>query len=132
MDRSRPIKRTLKKQKSQPAMFKPSPPEFKPSELKEYEAPKLPTGLRPMEATLALSENEKAILRKQAAGQAEQFEVLEAKAVTDLSRVCIEYFNVLTPTHRSHRNSELSTRDAIIYARPTNPFDPDARSYMAA
>lgn len=43
--------------------------------------------MRPMEAVLILPEAEKESLREQAAGQAQQFEVLGAKHVTDLSRV---------------------------------------------
>jgi hypothetical protein len=100
MDRSRPVKRSLRRQKSQPAMSKPSTPQpatFKSAEVaplfrpvqQDIGSPKLPTGLRPMEALLALPEQEKAILRKQAAGQAEQFEVLGSKHVNTLSRVCI-------------------------------------------
>jgi hypothetical protein len=45
-----------------------------------------------MEAVLVLPESEKATLRKQAAGQAEQFEVLGAKHVNELSRVCLNLF----------------------------------------
>jgi hypothetical protein len=68
-------------------MLKPSPPTiFKPSDT-DLDIPKMPTGLRPMEAVLVLPESEKATLRKQAAGQAEQFEVLGAKHVNELSRV---------------------------------------------
>ncbi|TLD36875.1 Up-regulated during septation-domain-containing protein [Venturia nashicola] len=46
----------------------------------------LPTGMRPMEAVLILPDAEKESLRDQAAGQAQQFEVLGAKHVADLSR----------------------------------------------
>lgn len=49
----------------------------------------LPSGMRPMEAVLILPDAEKESLREQAAGQAQQFEVLGAKHVTDLSRVSL-------------------------------------------
>lgn len=53
----------------------------------------LPNGMRPMEAMLILSNAEKEILREQAAGQAQQFEVLGARHVNDLSRVSHPYFH---------------------------------------
>jgi hypothetical protein len=52
-----------------------------------------------MEAVLVLPESEKATLRKQAAGQAEQFEVLGAKHVQELSRVCVALVHVLIITN---------------------------------
>lgn len=52
----------------------------------------LPTGMRPMEAVMILPDAEKESLREQAAGQAQQFEVLGAKHVADLSRVSLSSF----------------------------------------
>jgi hypothetical protein len=48
---------------------------------------KLPTGFIPMQAVLVLPEVEKDMLRKQANGQAQRFEVLGAKHVESLSKV---------------------------------------------
>lgn len=52
---------------------------------------KLPSGFRPLEAVLVLPETEKDMLKKQASGQAERFEVLGAKHVETLSKVRISF-----------------------------------------
>jgi hypothetical protein len=48
---------------------------------------RLPSGFKPLEAVLVLPESEKEVLKKQASGQAERFEVLGAKHVDSLSKV---------------------------------------------
>jgi hypothetical protein len=141
MDRNRPIKRSLRKQKSQPTMSKPPtpqpamtksndlPPLFGPVQ-QDFEPPQMPTGLRPMEALLTLPEHEKALLRKQAAGQAEQFEVLGSKQVNSLSRVCTVTFWGHFGSSHYNRNSVHSMNDAITFAKPTSLFAPDVRSFI--
>jgi len=50
---------------------------------------RLPSGLKLQEAIIAMSEGEKHMLKKQASGQAERFEILGAKHVDSLSKVGI-------------------------------------------
>jgi hypothetical protein len=47
----------------------------------------LPMGLKPVDAVLVLPNSEKDTIRKQAIVQAEHFEILGSKLVTQLSRV---------------------------------------------
>jgi hypothetical protein len=129
MNRSHPVKNSLRRQKSQPAMFKPNQTEiFKPSEI-DFDMPKMPTGLRPMEAVLVLPESEKAMLRKQAAGQAEQFEVLGTKHVNQLSRVCFTITSFTRPGLTMSRNFEPSTSVAITSVGRTNLSELGDRSF---
>jgi hypothetical protein len=50
---------------------------------------RLPTGIKTVEAALVLPESERDILRKQACGQVERFEILRSKHVNSLSKVRI-------------------------------------------
>lgn len=62
----------------------------------------LPTGMRPVEAARTMAQPEKDIVRKQAFGQAEQFEILGSKLVSQLSRVCpLHYHMINTFTNTS-------------------------------
>ncbi|KAE9982171.1 hypothetical protein EG328_011083 [Venturia inaequalis] len=84
----------------------------------------LPNGMRPMEAMLILSNAEKEILREQAAGQAQQFEVLGARHVNDLSRelrALDERCEYLRRTYKSLRSSrqKLHTR-MLSYLKSEN------------
>jgi hypothetical protein len=59
---------------------------------------RLPTGLRPLEAAIMLPETEKDTLRQQAWSQAERFEILGARHVHNLSKVCcMQYAFFLLP-----------------------------------
>lgn len=97
MDRPRPNKTSLRRQRSAPALPKAGlevgSPEAKQSALlasaiePQTGESSLPSGLRPMEAVLVLPNSEKDIIRKQAIGQAENFEILGSKLVAQLSRV---------------------------------------------
>jgi hypothetical protein len=91
MERPRPVKKH--KQSSSLSYL------VKPYET-ETNGPELPTGMRPMEAVLILPDAEKESLRQQAAGQAEQFEVLGAKHVSDLSRVRLLTSKPLSPPNK--------------------------------
>lgn len=79
-----------------------------------------------------MPEHEKDSLFKQAAAQAEKFEVMNKRDVSALSRVC----NLLSQSSQNHltscRNSEPSMSAAIIYARPTSLCAQVARSYTVA
>ncbi|QDS73645.1 hypothetical protein FKW77_002352 [Venturia effusa] len=77
----------------------------------------LPTGMRPMEAVLILPDAEKESLQVQAAGQAQQFEVLEAKHVTDLSRelrALDERCEYLRRTYKSLRSGRQKLHTRMI------------------
>ena len=96
MDRPRPRKPALRKQRSAPVLNKvtfevpPSEPKETPLLASVIEDPNksaLPIGLKPMEAVLVLPNAEKDIIRKQAIGQAQHFEILGSKLVAQLSRV---------------------------------------------
>jgi hypothetical protein len=97
MDQSRPAKAKLRKQKSAPLLAKinmetPSPDRHIDALLTSTVEPEtgeasLPMGLKPMEAVFVLPNSEKDTLRKQAFVQAEQFEILGSRLVTQLSRV---------------------------------------------
>jgi hypothetical protein len=81
MERGRPVKR---KESAQP----PAPPENETSPKEDAdEYATLPTGLQPMQAALILPDSEKQKLRKQAASQAERFEILNYQEVAGLSKV---------------------------------------------
>lgn len=83
LERGRPIKRTLSK-KTTP---KKSPTSATTSPKTDQGNWKLPHGMRPSEAVVRLPDSEKETLRKQATGQAEQFEILGSRNVASLSRV---------------------------------------------
>jgi hypothetical protein len=102
MERPRPIKKSHKKSSSLSYLVKPY--ETEPN------GPPLPTGMRPMEAALILPDDEKESLRHQAAGQAEQFEVLGAKHVSDLSRVRRPTFKCLSVTNQKQELRALDER----------------------
>ena len=87
----------------------------------------LPTGLKPVEAILVLANTEKDLIRKQAIGQAENFEILGSKLVAQLSRVC-GCTSQSTTKLTCCRSYGLSTNAANTFAVPTSPFELDARS----
>ncbi len=73
--RGRPVK---KSKKSRDLSSEPEPDGWK-----------LPTGINTLEASQVLPESERDILKKQACGQVERFEVLRSKHVNTLSKACI-------------------------------------------
>jgi hypothetical protein len=97
MDRPKPNKPTLRKQRSAPVLPKATSQlpitDAKDAALvastvePETGETALPVGLKPMEAVIVLPNSEKDTLRKQAIVQAEHFEILGSKLVTQLSRV---------------------------------------------
>jgi Uds1 (Up-regulated during septation)-like protein len=106
MERGRPIIRTKSGQNLRAAFS-----------LKEefQEFDKLPTGLRPFEASAVLPNSEKASLAKQASSQAERFEILGKDQVSSLSkelRALDERCEYLRKNYRSLRlgRQKLHTR----------------------
>ena len=81
LDRGRPIKRSIKRQRSRTCS------EVNNTDVVVADSWKLPTGMRATDASLKLDDIEKENLRKQAFDQAEKFEVLNKRDVTSLSRV---------------------------------------------
>jgi hypothetical protein len=80
MERGRPVRRKESVTPPSPTI-EPSPKE----ETDEYAT--LPMGLQPMQAALILPDSEKQKIRKQAASQAERFEILGYQEVAGLSKV---------------------------------------------
>ncbi|KAL9476585.1 hypothetical protein ACSS6W_006426 [Trichoderma asperelloides] len=86
MHRGRPRKRTESHKKSD-SHSQPSCSEKKRSRSAEQRAfEELPQGIRPFKAVAQMSANDLAILRQQALGQVERFEVLQLEDVESLSR----------------------------------------------
>lgn len=86
MHRGRPRKRA-ESHKKDDSHYQPSCSEKKRSRSAEQRAfEELPQGVRPFKAAAQMSANDLAILRQQALGQAERFEVLQAEDVESLSK----------------------------------------------
>ena len=89
----------------------------------------LPTGLKPVEAVLVLANTEKDLIRKQAIGQAENFEILGSKLVAQLSRVCRRTCRGATKLTYCRSYGRL-TNAANTFAVLTSPFELDVRSFI--
>ncbi|RFU77298.1 hypothetical protein TARUN_4916 [Trichoderma arundinaceum] len=84
MDRGRPRKRTEPHKKSSSHPGNGDKKRSKSAEQRAFE--ELPQGTRPAKAAAQMSANDLAILRQQALGQAERFEVLQVEDVESLSK----------------------------------------------
>ncbi|KIW06304.1 hypothetical protein, variant [Verruconis gallopava] len=126
MDKSKPKKNSLRKQRSAPALPR-AASEVSSSENKDVASGSilqseagdeaLPMGLKPTEAVLVLPNSEKDIIRKQAIVQAEQFEILGSKLVTQLSRelrALDERCEYLRKTYKSLRAGRQKLHSRMI------------------
>jgi hypothetical protein len=102
------------------------------NEQKAFET--LPQGIKASDALSKLSAQDIESLKRQALGQAAQFEVLNAKDVNDLSRV--SFSRTSTRAHgfllTIYRNFVLLTNAVIICAVPTSLSAPAAAIFMNA
>ncbi|KAF2093169.1 hypothetical protein NA57DRAFT_48632, partial [Rhizodiscina lignyota] len=113
LERGRPFKRSGSRKKSP----KKSPVLDAASPRSDDGNWRLPNGLRPCEAVTKLPDSEKEALRKQATGQAEQFEILGARNVASLSRelrALDERCEYLRSTHKSLRAGRLKLHNRMI------------------
>ncbi|KAF1999146.1 hypothetical protein P154DRAFT_535797 [Amniculicola lignicola CBS 123094] len=110
IDRGRPVRRLSKRQRSRTC-----------SEVNAPETPvdnwQLPTGMRIPDATLHMKQTDKELLHKQAADQAEKFEVLNKRDVASMSRelrALDERCDYLRKTYKSLRAGRQKLHGRMI------------------